>query len=122
MCKNNNFTKSFDELLALSKTVSIHTRNLRLLVTEIYKSLNFISPQIMWDTFPLKSARYNLRQGSKIIVPCAKSARAINSFDFRAALAWNQLQSQIKSKSNLSDFKSSIKNCKIYCQCKFCRT
>ena len=44
MCvKENRFRVSSNTL--------IHIRNLRLLMIEVYKALNQVSPQIMWDTF-----------------------------------------------------------------------
>ena len=44
----------------------------------------------------MKPGLYNLRQGSSIVVPRATSTRATNSFDVRAALAWNHLSSTLR--------------------------
>ena len=38
--------KTYEELLELSETVSIHKRHLRFLVTEIYKSTSYLKPRV----------------------------------------------------------------------------
>ena len=44
-----NRNSSFDELLKLDKSVSIHYRNLQYFLTEIYKAKMRLSPPIMND-------------------------------------------------------------------------
>ena len=39
--------KTYEELLELSETLSIHQRHLRFLVTEIYKSTSYLNPKFM---------------------------------------------------------------------------
>jgi hypothetical protein len=118
--KLNIFSCENDELLRIAKSESIHSRNLKLLIIEIFKSLNRLNPKIMWDTFPIKSNHYNSRRGSCIIIPPATSTRSINFFDFRAALAWNQLPLSIKSETDLHKFVRSLEKVDIYCQCREC--
>ena len=119
--KYYTFSHNFSDLLKKANMPSIHVRNLRLLVIEIFKSINRLNPELMWDTFPLKTSKYYLRQGSSLMIsPNGKSARGINSFNFRAALAWNHLPASIKNVNNLSKFKALLKDVNIYCQCKLC--
>ena len=55
---------SFTELLNLDKTVSIHYRNIKYLLMEIYKVKMGLSPPIMSDIFRLReNSSYNLRYG-----------------------------------------------------------
>ena len=117
----NSFSYTLDELLIKSNSSTIHTKNLQLLVGEVYKSLNRLSPEIAWDIFTPKQSRYNLRQGSSLIIPNARTTRGMNSFDFRAALAWNYLPNQVKCEKSLSKCKSGIKSIKIYCKCLNCQ-
>ena len=42
---------SFSELLNLDNSVTVHQKNLQVLVTEIYKVKNGIAPEIMNDIF-----------------------------------------------------------------------
>lgn len=117
----NNFSDTFDELLLKSNSITIHSKNLKLLVGEVFKTLNRLSPEITWDTFTPKWSRYDLRQGSSLAVPRARTTRAINSFDFRAALAWNSLPKQVKAEKNLVKFYHGIKDSNIYCKCLNCQ-
>ena len=114
------FNTSFEELLSLDKFNSskIHTRNLQILVCEVFKTLNQENPEIMWNSFDFKDPnKYDLRRGRNLIVPKARTTRAVNSFDFRASMAWNHLPSKIKSAKSLSDFRSLVEKQKIYCSC-----
>ena len=117
--KVNKFSISLDVLLRETNTVSIHTRNLRLLVIEVYKALNQLSPKIMWNTFNEWSSGYNLRRMSSIKAPRIQTVMGANSFDFRASLAWNNLPAHLKL-LNESDFKEAVNKCTIYCNCKLC--
>jgi len=116
----NTFNSTFEELLMSSNSITVHTKNLQLLIIEIFKSLRHLNPEFMWDSFVLKPAVYSLRQGPSLNIPRARSARAINSLDFRAALAWNHLPADLKYETSLSKFKSKLKVQNIYCKCKNC--
>ena len=118
--KFNTFEYNFEQLLQMSDSCTIHDRNLKLLVIEIYKTLHRLNPEIMWGSFKLKPNTYNLRQGHSLVVPIAKSSSATNYFDFRASLEWNHLQSSIENEKTLIKFKRSLRPHKIYCKCKGC--
>ena len=51
---------SFSQLLDLGNSVTVHQKNLQVLVTEIYKVKNGIAPDIMNDIFELQNPSYNL--------------------------------------------------------------
>ena len=55
--------KTYEELLELSETVSIHQRHLRFLVTEVYKSTSYLNPKFMCAFFTHKEIPYNLKNG-----------------------------------------------------------
>ena len=52
---------SFFELLDLSNSVTVHQKNLQVLVTEIYKFKNRIAPEIIKDIFELQNLSHDLR-------------------------------------------------------------
>ena len=52
---------SVSELHDLDNSVTVHQKNLQVLVTEIYNVKNGIAPEIMKDIFELKNLSYNLR-------------------------------------------------------------
>ena len=56
--KNQNST--FQELLELDKSVSIHHRNLQKLATEMFKIKNNITPTLIQELFPLYENIHNL--------------------------------------------------------------
>ena len=66
---------------------------------------------------------YNLRDGSKLVLPKTKSSRfGINSLQFRGSLSWNDLAVSLKSCQSLNEFKLELKSLgKIHCICLVCR-
>ena len=50
--KDNKLT--FDDLLKLDNSVTIHQRNLQILATEIFKVKNSLAPEIMTEVFEIK--------------------------------------------------------------------
>ena len=57
--KDNKLT--FDDLLKLDNSVTIHQRNIQILVTEIFKVKNSSAPEIMTGVFEIKEPHYNFR-------------------------------------------------------------
>ncbi len=116
----NNFTLSFEEMLDLNKDTVIHKKNLVILLSEVYKSINSLNPEFMKDLFTSKLNSHNLRVGETLKIPAAKSSRGINSIRFRGAMAWNYLPKEIKMSPTLNSFKERIKLIEIHCCCKVC--
>ena len=69
----NADSKTYEEVLLECNNTDIHSRNLRILVKEVYKSLNNISPDIMQNIFAVKESKYSLRSGINLEVPFAKN-------------------------------------------------
>ena len=91
-----------------------------MLLIEVFKCMHKLNPELMWDILQPKTTGYNLRNGSLLIVPRAKNSIGLNSFQFRATLAWNNLPAHVKNITDLNRFKSAIKSVPIHCQCKLC--
>ena len=115
---------SFSKLLNLDKSVSIHYRNIKYLLTEIYKvKMGLFSP-IMSDIFSLsENSSYNLRCG----VTVNRRNIRTSKFGFEivstvGAILWNdQLTSWIKKCRELKKFKQKIKLWSPNdCPCKIC--
>ena len=99
-------TKTCEERLELSETVSIHQRHLRYLVTEVYKSTSYLNPKFMCSFFTHKEIPYNLRKGQVLSLPPARSTYyGTNSVHFRGSLIWSNLPSYIKSSRSACKFK-----------------
>ena len=107
----NDFNKSYDELLELNKDLSIHQRRLRYLAIEVFKSIMHLNPQFMWSSFEEKPISFNLRDGSKLVLPKTKSSRfGIDSLRFRGSLLQNNLHASVKNCQSLNEFKLELKN------------
>ena len=52
---------TFDDILKLDNSVTLHQRNLQILATEIFKVKNSLAPEIMTEVFEIKEPHYNLR-------------------------------------------------------------
>ena len=93
----DDFNKLYDEVLELNKDLSINQRYLLYLAIEVFKSIMHLNPQFMWSYFEEKPMPYNLRDGSKLVLPKTKSSRfGINSLRFRGSLSWNNLPVSVK--------------------------
>ena len=116
--------KTYEELLELSQTVSIHQRHVRFLVTEIHKSTSLLNPKFISLFFTQKEIPYNLRKGQMLSLPPARSTYyRTNSVLFRGSLMCSNLPNYIKSSRSVCEFKSKIKNFRdTGCGCLICRT
>ena len=63
-----DFTASLEELLEISESSSIHIQNLQSLMTEVYKCLNRLYPEFMWEMFQMKNIPYKLRISSLLVL------------------------------------------------------
>ena len=117
-----NSALSFDELLELDDSPTVHVNSLRILMIEVFKSLHHLNPSFMWDLFNIKVTKYNLRTGQRLQLPTTKSkSYGTNSIVFRGSLLWNSLPNTIKSSESLSEFKRKIRNWSgKVCSCHLC--
>ena len=64
----NDRTSTFEELLNKDNSVSIHQRNLQVLVTELYKVKSNMAPEILNEIFQNRKSSYNLRTNSSFAI------------------------------------------------------
>ena len=67
--KVNKFSFPLNVLLRNTNSVSIHARNLRLLVCEVYMTLNRLNPELNWNTFEVRDSGYDLRRVCSLKLP-----------------------------------------------------
>ena len=65
-------TSSFEKLLEKDGSVTIHTRNLQTLATEMFKVDKNLSPPIIANLFHVRQNNYNLRHDSYFGIPNAR--------------------------------------------------
>ena len=87
----NNNPSTFEELLELDNSVSIHHRNLQCLAMELYKIFSAIPPDIMNDIFPLNILFiYDIRKRQMLYTRFVKSVyRRNESLSSLAPKIWN---------------------------------
>ena len=103
---------------------TIHIRNFKFLLTEVYKFLNGLSPPIMNEVFQTNDCPYDLRN-PRILASKHKSTikYGINTIAFRGPQIWQNIPLEIRNSESLSLFKSNIKQIQsLPCRCKICRS
>ena len=119
-----NKNLSFSELLELDNAVTIHQRNLQVLVTEIFKVKNNFSLEIMKQVFDFQEPYYNLRSGnSQFSRENVKTTHyGIHSVKFLGPKKWAMVSQNIKDCKSLQEFKKLIKVWKLKtCTCRMCK-
>ena len=103
---------------------TIHIRNLKFLLTKVYKFLNGLSPPIMSEVFQTNNCSYDLKN-PRILVSKHKSTikYGINTIAFKGPQIWQNIPLEIRNSESLSLFKSNIKQIQsLPCRCKICRS
>ena len=119
---SQNKTYDFNTLLLEANSVSIHKRNLQLLLIEVYKTIQNLNPSFMKEIFVQKDMTYNLRNNLLMRIPKTRTSRhGIESLSFLGWGLWNNLPDEFKSIKTLESFKRQIKGWNDSCNCRLCR-
>ena len=113
----------FKALLEKDNAVTIHVRNIQLLMTEIFKTQHSLNPTFMKEIFILKNNQYALRneQPIKLLRP-RTTTFGEKSISFLGGKLWHELSLETKQCVNLNQFRARIKNWKAKeCSCHLCR-
>ena len=90
--------------------VSIHVKNLQLIMTEIYKAKSGLSPPFMKDIFAERNNGYNLRHGNDSqLLNVHTATYGIETISFLCNRLWSTLPNIFKQASTLPIFKNHIK-------------
>lgn len=74
-----DFSTNSGILLDHYNSTPIHSRNLRLSVIEVYKSIHRLSPEFMWNIFQSHKTKFNLRSGNTLKFPVGAGSKGQNS-------------------------------------------
>ena len=117
----NDYTSTYDSLLAKANKPSMELKHYRTLAFEIFKTLNVLNPTYMQDLFYLRfsSAR---RANSIAVVRTNTSTYGTKSLRSLGPQIWNSLPEHIKAETSLAHFRSLINTwfCKE-CLCNLCK-
>ena len=114
-------TSSFEELLITDNSVSIHQRNLQLLVTEIYRTRMNLNPPFMKEIFAEREIHYNLRVTSNIYARKPRTT-ALENVSFLGQNLWRDLPLHLKESPTVKHFKKDIKFWNFICNCRLCKS
>ena len=110
----NDQLTDFKSLLSNHNEITIHQRNLQVLMTEIYKIINHIAPPIMSSLFEIRENTHNTRYFQ---VLSNESRRTVNSgletICYITPLLWTNLPPGYKLANSLNIFKRKIGKEKI---------
>ena len=88
----NDNISSFEQLLEISGSATIHVRNLQRLATEIYKVLNTLSSPLVSELFQIKDTKYNLCKGNPLVTYNVKTVSyGTESISYLAPKIWEQV-------------------------------
>ena len=120
---HNDQNSTFQELLNMDNSFSIHDRNLQKLAIEMYKVKNNLSPGFMNSIFPLSSNPYYLRNESNFQTDNIRSVYCgTETVSFRGPKTWALIPQDIRNSNSLSEFKTKIKKWKPHgCLCRICK-
>ena len=100
----NDYKSSFNELLELDNSASLHHRNIRLLSIELFKVKNGLSNQIISELFDLQDTEYNLRSQTDFSLGAVNTATyGLWSLRYFASKIWGKIPADIRNVNNLSD-------------------
>ena len=107
----------------LNRDISIHQKHLHFLATGVYKSVNKLNLQFMWNYFNFSTVPYELRKGNKVNLPETWTCcYGINSLLFCGALLWNNLLHNVKESHSVAQFKEKNKELgNLMCSCVVCK-
>ena len=119
----NDKSSSFWEHLERDNSVTIHERNIQLLLTEIFKVKSGAAPEIMTEIFKFKDHSYDLRKNNclekRIIKSCKYGSETVSNSWVRL---WVILPENIEKAEYLQEFKKKIKFwTPLDCPCKLCK-
>ena len=94
----NDYKSTFENLLELDNSVSIHHRNIRLLSIELYKVKHNLSNQVMSELFNLRNINYDFRSQTDFeLGPIYTTGYGVRSLKYFAPKIWNVVPIDIRN-------------------------
>ena len=105
----NDKGSSYTDLLQRARVPSVLVRWKRLLLIEVFKALNGVSPPYIQELFREKDVPYNLRSSKIVIQPrCKTTTHGISSLSYQGAKLWNNLPENVKGAPSVKEFKTLV--------------
>ena len=116
----NDHTSDYEQLLLAAGKTTLEIKKLKMLATEIFKTINDLNPSFMKEIFTLNTRR----DASKLVVQSQSSKKyGTDTLRSLGPKIWNSLPNETRTSNSLFSFKELIKtwdgpNCKCN-KCKF---
>ena len=99
----------------------MYAQNLHVILTECFKYVNSIKPNILTNVFNFRNHDHDTRGIQMLRLPQVNTiTHGINSFRYQAPKLWNSLPDNMKLAENEAEFKRKIIYWKPSCQCGSC--
>ena len=120
----NDENSSFETLLQNINDITVHQRNLQILMTEVYKIIKGEAPAIMKNLFIFRENIHNIRNFQIIANETKNTVRyGLDTICYRTPYLWASLPEEYKHLDSVRKFKEKIKKWKCEtCVCRLCRT
>ena len=116
-------SSSFEELLKIDNSFTIHERNIQSLAIELYKVVNRLSPKIMDQVFPLREKLRHPNQNIFVTRNTKTVSWGIENVANLGPKIWQLIPNEIKCSPSLFIFKNKIRRWKpSNCPCRICKT
>ena len=107
----NDYKSTFENLLELDNSVSIHHRNIRLLSIELYKVKHNLSNQVISELFNLRNINYDFRSQTDFELGLIyTTSYGLRSLKYFAPKIWNIVPIYTRNPDILSEFTTKIKS------------
>ena len=114
---------SYDDLLTKANLTTLHLGRLKMLATEVYKSVHKLNPPYIQDIYKTTVTNRRLRRQNNLHMPRVNSTTyGLNSLAYQGANIWNGLTQDLQSAISLNSFKRLLGTWTgESCRCAFCR-
>ena len=100
----------FKSLLLNHNEITIYKRNLQILITDIYKIINYIAPPIISSLFEIHENTHNTKHFQALSHESRKTVNnGLETICYRAPFLWANLSPEYKLANSLNIFKRKIK-------------
>ena len=119
----DNPALSFEQLLDLDGSITIHHKNLHRLAIEMYKVKNNLSSPLVKRIFTNHVNSINLRNKRCWEIPKARTVLyGTETIRYRGPKTWEMIPNKIKESHTLLEFKRNIKHWRpTNCTCRLCK-
>jgi hypothetical protein len=118
---HNDYESDYETLLSRSNKSTLQIRRIKLLATEIFKTINELNPPYMKEIFQLNTRK---NADSKKLVAQSQKSMKYGSYSLRSLgpRIWNELPTSVRNSNSISSFKELIKSwAGPTCRCSSCK-